>query len=132
MLLLLLLPLCFRFLGLTLLGGSLWNRYNFSLRATANPEALNHDRLNDSQTIPVGNNRQRAAVAFRNIMAKIKRTNRKLPPIHPGEILREDYMKPLNLTAHRVAMALHVPATRIAEIVHERRGITSDTAIRLR
>jgi addiction module HigA family antidote len=64
-------------------------------------------------------------------MAKIKRTNRKLPPIHPGEILREDYMKPLNLTAHRVAMALHVPATRIAEIVHERRGITADTAIRL-
>ena len=40
-------------------------------------------------------------------------------------------MKPLNLTAHRVAMALHVPATRIAEIVHERRGITADTAIRL-
>lgn len=64
-------------------------------------------------------------------MAKIKRTNRKLPPIHPGEILREDYMKPLNLTAHRVAMALHVTATRIAEIVHERRGITADTAIRL-
>jgi len=51
--------------------------------------------------------------------------------MHPGEILREDYMKPLNLTAHRVAMALHVPATRIAEIVHERRGITADTAIRL-
>jgi addiction module HigA family antidote len=46
-----------------------------------------------------------------------KRRDQKLPPVHPGEILREDYMKPLGLTAHRLAMALHVPATRIAEIV---------------
>lgn len=60
-----------------------------------------------------------------------KRKDKKLPPIHPGEILREDYMKPLGLSAHRLAMALHVPATRIAEIVHERRSITADTAIRL-
>src|SRR5690242_19658135 len=60
-----------------------------------------------------------------------KRGDQKLPPIHPGEILREDYMKPLGLTAHRLAMALHVPSTRIAEIVHERRGITADTAVRL-
>jgi antitoxin HigA-1 len=60
-----------------------------------------------------------------------KRKRKKLSPIHPGEILREDYMKPLGLTAHRLAMALHVPATRIAEIVHERRSITADTAIRL-
>jgi len=60
-----------------------------------------------------------------------KRVSSKLPPIHPGEILREDFMKPLRLTAHRLAMALHVPATRITEIIHERRGITADTAIRL-
>lgn len=60
-----------------------------------------------------------------------KRNDNKLPPIHPGEILREDYMKPLNLSAHRLAMELRVPATRIAEIVHERRAITADTAIRL-
>jgi antitoxin HigA-1 len=60
-----------------------------------------------------------------------KRKRKKLPPIHPGEILREDYMKPLGLTAHRLAMALHVPATRIAEIVHERRSITADTALRM-
>lgn len=64
-------------------------------------------------------------------MPKNKRANKKLPPIHPGEILREDYMKPLGLTAHRLAMALHVPATRIGEIVHERRSISADTAIRL-
>jgi addiction module HigA family antidote len=60
-----------------------------------------------------------------------RRAPEKLPPIHPGEILREDFMKPARLTAHKLAMALHVPATRIAEIVHERRGITADTAIRL-
>jgi addiction module HigA family antidote len=60
-----------------------------------------------------------------------KRASSKLPPIHPGEILREDFMKPSRLTAHRLAMALHVPATRITEIIHERRGITADTAVRL-
>jgi addiction module HigA family antidote len=64
-------------------------------------------------------------------MPKTKRTSQKLPPIHPGEILREDYLKPLGLTAHRLAMALRVPATRIAEVIHERRAITADTAIRL-
>jgi addiction module HigA family antidote len=64
-------------------------------------------------------------------VVKSKHPHAKLPPIHPGEILREDYMKPLGLTAHRLAMALRVPATRIAEIVHERRAITADTAIRL-
>ena len=55
----------------------------------------------------------------------------KLPPIHSGEILLEDYMKPLGLSAHRLAMALHVPATRVGEIVNGRRAITADTAIRL-
>ena len=42
----------------------------------------------------------------------------KLPPIHPGEILREDFMKPLSLSMNRLALDLHVPVTRIAEIVH--------------
>ncbi len=55
----------------------------------------------------------------------------KLPPIHPGEILREDFMRPLGLTMNKLAMDLRVPVTRIAEIVHERRGITPDTALRL-
>lgn len=55
----------------------------------------------------------------------------KLPPIHPGEILREDFMRPLRLTMNGLAMDLRVPVTRIAEIVHERRGITPDTALRL-
>ena len=64
-------------------------------------------------------------------MAKRKHTSRKLPPIHPGEILREDYMKPLGLTMNQLALGLRVPATRIAEIVHERRSISADTALRL-
>ena len=60
-------------------------------------------------------------------MAKSER----LPPIHPGEILREDFMKPLGISMNRLALDLRVPVTRIAEIVHERRGITPDTALRL-
>jgi antitoxin HigA-1 len=55
----------------------------------------------------------------------------KLLPIHPGEILREDFMVPLGLSMNKLALDLHVPVTRIAEIVHERRGITPDTALRL-
>ena len=51
-------------------------------------------------------------------------------PVHPGEILREDFMKPLGLTINKLALDLHVPATRIGEIVHERRRITADTALR--
>jgi len=56
---------------------------------------------------------------------------RKRRPIHPGAILREDYMVPLGLSMNRLALALHVPVPRIAEIVHERRAISPDTALRL-
>jgi antitoxin HigA-1 len=59
------------------------------------------------------------------------RRKKLLPPIHPGEILREDYLKPLGLSMNRLALDLRVPVTRISEIVHERRGITTDTALRL-
>lgn len=55
----------------------------------------------------------------------------KLPPIHPGEILHEDFMKPLGISMNRLALDLHVPVTRIAEIVHQRRSVTPDTALRL-
>jgi addiction module HigA family antidote len=51
--------------------------------------------------------------------------------MHPGEILREEFMVPFGLSANAVAIALRVPATRILEIVNERRGITADTALRL-
>ena len=52
-------------------------------------------------------------------------------PIHPGEILREDYLVPLGMSANALAKALQVPAPRINDIVRERRGITADTAMRL-
>ena len=52
-------------------------------------------------------------------------------PVHPGEVLREEFMVPLGLSANALAMALHVPSTRVSEIVAERRGITADTAYRL-
>jgi addiction module HigA family antidote len=52
-------------------------------------------------------------------------------PIHPGEILREEYLLPLGLSANALAMDLHVPAPRINDIVRERRAVTPDTALRL-
>jgi addiction module HigA family antidote len=52
-------------------------------------------------------------------------------PIHPGEILREEFLAPLDMSANRLAAALEVPANRITEIVAERRAITADTALRL-
>jgi len=52
-------------------------------------------------------------------------------PVHPGEVLREDFLRPAGLTANALAKALRVPAPRINDIVRERRGITADTAMRL-
>ncbi|MCY3777573.1 MAG: HigA family addiction module antitoxin [Candidatus Aminicenantes bacterium] len=54
-----------------------------------------------------------------------------LKPIHPGEILREEFMKPLSLTQYRLAKDISVPPRRINEIFHEKRAITADTALRL-
>lgn len=56
---------------------------------------------------------------------------RKLTPIHPGEILREEFLLPLRLTRSAVAAALHVPRTRIERIVREEKPVTADTALRL-
>jgi addiction module HigA family antidote len=56
---------------------------------------------------------------------------KKLKPVHPGEILREEFMAPLELSMNRVALDLRVPVTRIADIVNGRRSITADTALRL-
>ena len=54
-----------------------------------------------------------------------------LRPVHPGEVLREDYLKPLGLSANALSVALRVPASRVNDIVLERRGVTVDTAMRL-
>ena len=55
----------------------------------------------------------------------------KMPPIHPGEILYEDFMKPLGITQYRLAKEMHVYPRRVNEIVHGKRAISADTALRL-
>lgn len=59
------------------------------------------------------------------------RKRAKLSPVPPGETLLEDFLKPLNLSVNRLALELRVPVTRMSEIVHGRRSITADTALRL-
>ena len=58
-------------------------------------------------------------------------STRKLTPIHPGEVLQADFLEPLALSQYRVAQDLSVPARRINEIVHGKRAISADTALRL-
>ena len=60
-----------------------------------------------------------------------RRREDRMPPLHPGEMLREEFLVPMGLSANALAIALCVPATRISEIVNERRGISGDTALRL-
>jgi antitoxin HigA-1 len=57
--------------------------------------------------------------------------NDRLAPVHPGEVLGEEFLKPFNLSKYRLAKELHVPATRIGEIIDGKRAITADTALRL-
>ncbi|MEL6352381.1 MAG: HigA family addiction module antitoxin [Cyanobacteria bacterium J06627_28] len=55
----------------------------------------------------------------------------KLKPVHPGEVLLEEFLKPMALSQNQVALALRVPARRINEVVHGKRRVTADTALRL-
>jgi antitoxin HigA-1 len=56
---------------------------------------------------------------------------REIPPIHPGEILHEEYLKPMSISQYRLAKDIHVDPRRINEIIHGQRSITADTALRL-
>lgn len=58
-------------------------------------------------------------------------TKRILSPIHPGEVLLEEFLKPMNISQYKLAKELHVSPIRISEIIHGKRAITADTAIRL-
>ena len=58
-------------------------------------------------------------------------TRNRMRPIHPGEILRKEFVVPLGMTAHALSQAIHVPATWVNDIVNGKRGITADTALRL-
>ena len=57
--------------------------------------------------------------------------NKKVSPVHPGEVLLEEFMKPMGLSQNALAVAIHVPPRRINEIVHGNRAVTADTALRL-
>jgi len=74
-------------------------------------------------------NRSRSRIIMISEM-KIAEEDR-LPPVHPGEVLLEDFMKPLGLSQYRLAQDLGVPALRISQIVHGKRAVTADTALRL-
>lgn len=58
------------------------------------------------------------------------KTKSKLPNIHPGEVLREEFLKPMGVSQYRLAVATALPHSRITDIIKERRGITADTALR--
>jgi len=55
----------------------------------------------------------------------------RIPPVHPGEFLREDFMKPLRLSARALAIALHVPISRVSAIIREKRAVDAEMALRL-
>ena len=59
------------------------------------------------------------------------REERFYPPVHPGELLREEFLEPMGITAYKLAQGIGVPAPRVYDIVRERRGISADTALRL-
>jgi antitoxin HigA-1 len=64
-------------------------------------------------------------------VSKSRPRQRRVPPTHPGEVLREEFLKPKNLSQVRAAQRMKMSAKRLNEIICERRGITADTAIRL-
>ncbi len=66
-----------------------------------------------------------------SITTKELQSKDRMPPVTPGEVLLEEFMKPIQLSAHALALYLHVPATRIQAIVNGKRAITADTALRL-
>ena len=64
-------------------------------------------------------------------MSNLSTTTEKIPPIHPGEVLREDFIEGFGITQNKLAVSIGVPPRRINEIVHGKRSITADTALRL-
>ena len=65
------------------------------------------------------------------VKAKKMNTMDKLPNIHPGEVLSEEFLKPMEISAYRLSKDLHIPQTRISEILKKKRRVTADTALRL-
>ena len=71
------------------------------------------------------------SITIANEVAMAKRRKRDIPPVHPGEILKADFLEPLGLSVNALSRAVGVPRTRLNDIVRGRRGITADTAMRL-
>ena len=65
------------------------------------------------------------------IFSEMSVIRNRMRPIHPGEILREEFLVPLEMTSHALSQAIHVSAIRVNDIVNGKRGITADTALRL-
>jgi addiction module HigA family antidote len=74
---------------------------------------------------------RREAIDRRRIDFSDVRSGRRLPPVHPGEILRDDFLEPMKISVYALAQAIKVPRSRVNDIVLGRRGITADTAFRL-
>lgn len=75
--------------------------------------------------------KSKSPTTTKTLKRQLMRYQRKVPPVHPGEILREEFLLPLRMSVNALAIALSVPATRVHEIVKEKRGISGDTALRL-
>lgn len=74
---------------------------------------------------------RRTAIDGRRIDFSGVQSGRRLPPVHPGEILRDDFLEPIKISVYALARAIKVPRSRVNDIVVGRRGITADTAFRL-
>jgi addiction module HigA family antidote len=79
----------------------------------------------------VSNGRMEMPTTLKSLTTTKKGTVKRLPNIHPGEILLEEFLKPLNITGYRLSKETHMPATRVSDIIRKKRGITADTAMRL-
>jgi len=82
-------------------------------------------------SVSVSGGKRMAFTMLKSLITTEEKGQRNLAPLHPGEVLREEYMDPLGLSAGKIAKAANVPRTRIERIVREEIGITADTAVRL-
>ena len=94
------------------------DRGNAAFALTTNGESVSNGRMEMPTTLKSQTTTKRG-------------TLKKLPNIHPGEILMEEFLKPLNITGYRLSKETHMPATRVSDIIRKKRGISADTAMRL-
>ena len=98
-------------------------------RARAGASASTTSGASASDGLKLGPPTSRSWITTEEV--NMARPTNRMRPVHPGEVLREDYLAPLGLSVNALSVALGVPATRIHEIVKERRAVTADTAARL-